>query len=61
MSGRWFNVIALLVFVVVACPGIYVWFRSPSMGYPAGTAAAISGIPALLELVLLPLAWKGKL
>jgi hypothetical protein len=31
------------------------------MGYTPSTAAMIAGIPAVIALVLLPFAWKGKL
>jgi hypothetical protein len=61
MNSRWVNVAAILLFVLVLCPAIYLWFASPGMGYPATTAGLIAGIPALLGLVLLPFAWKGKL
>jgi hypothetical protein len=61
MKGRWLNVIVLLLFILVVCPGLYLYFTSPGMGYPPATAAIIAGIPALIGLVLLPFAWKGKL
>jgi hypothetical protein len=61
MNKRWVNVAAILFFVLVGCPGIYFWFTSPGMGYPATTAALIAGVPALIGVVLLPFAWKGKL
>jgi len=60
MNSRWVNVAVLLLFLLVACPGIYLWFTSPGMGYPPATAGLIAGIPALIGLVLLPFAWKGK-
>lgn len=61
MKNRWINVAAILFFVLVLCPGIYLWLTSPGMGYPRTTAGLIAGITALLGLVLLPFAWKGKL
>jgi hypothetical protein len=61
VNMRWVNVAAILFFILVVCPGIYFWLTSPSMGYPAATAAMIAGVPALIGLALLPFAWKGKL
>jgi hypothetical protein len=61
MNSRWLNVAAILFFVLVVCPAIYLWFTSPGMGYTATTAGLIAGIPALLGLVLLLFAWRGKL
>jgi hypothetical protein len=60
MNQRWVNVGAILFFVLLLCPGIYFYFTSPGMGYPPSTAAMIAGVPALIGLVLLPFAWRGK-
>ncbi len=61
MKTRWVNMIAILLFILVLCPGVYLWFTSPGMGYPRTTAGIFAGILALIGLVLLPFAWQGKL
>jgi hypothetical protein len=60
MSGRWVNVVVLLLFILVGCPAIYLYFTSAGMGYPPTTAGLIAGIPAVVGLILLPFAWKNK-
>jgi hypothetical protein len=60
MESRWVNVAAILFFVLVLCPAIYLWFTGPGMGYPPATAGMIAGVPALLGLVLLPFVWRRK-
>jgi hypothetical protein len=54
-------VIALLFFLLVVAPGIYFYFTSPGMGYTPAMAGGIAGAVAVIALVLLPFAWKGKL
>jgi hypothetical protein len=60
MSSRWVNLIVLLVFLLTVPAGVFVYFTSPSMGYPKSTAGIIAGVLALVGLALLPVALRSK-
>jgi hypothetical protein len=60
MSSRWFNLIALSVFLLTVPAGVFFFFTSPGMGYPRSTAGIIAGVLALVGLALLPVALRGK-
>jgi hypothetical protein len=46
MSSRWVNLIVLFVFLLTVPAGVFVYFTSPSMGYPKSTAGIIAGVLA---------------
>jgi hypothetical protein len=60
MSGRWVNLLVLLVYLLTVPAGVFFYFTSPGMGYPKSTVAIIAGVLALVGLALLPLALRGK-
>jgi hypothetical protein len=60
MNTRWGEVVTVVLFILIACPAIYLWFTSAGMGYPPSTAAIIAGIPALVGLAILPYLLRRK-
>jgi hypothetical protein len=60
MRGRWVNLTVLIGFLLTAPAGVFLYFTSQSMGYPASTAGMVAGALALAGLALLPAALRGK-
>jgi hypothetical protein len=60
MSGRWANLVVLLVFLLTVPAGVFFFFTSPSMGYATSSAGILAGILALVGLALLPVALARK-
>ncbi len=54
MSGRGFNVLVLLVYLLTVPAGVFFYFTSPRMGFPKGTAGIIAGILAVSGFAMLP-------
>jgi hypothetical protein len=60
MSTRWLNLIALLLFLLIAPVGVFLYFTSPGMGYRKSAAGIIAGALGLFGALPVPGALRGK-
>jgi len=58
--GRTGNVIVLIVYLLTVPAGVFFYFTTPAMGYPAGAAGIIAAVLALVGLALIPVAIRNR-
>lgn len=54
------NVIVLIVYLLLAPAGVFLYLTSPDMGYPKSTAGIFAGVLAFVGLALIPVAIRNN-